>query len=121
MKVRKGRPASGITGFGTESVSGRSRVPSPPARTSACKSARLRHRLLRPAGEVARPPDALEREAGRAEQLHVEEVAAVDDQRARHPLLDLTPPVELAELRPLGDEDGGVGAGERVERRLADA
>jgi hypothetical protein len=36
MNVRNGRPANGITGFGVVSVSGRSRVPSPPARTSAC-------------------------------------------------------------------------------------
>ena len=36
MNVRNGRPANGITGFGVVSVSGRSRVPSPPARTRAC-------------------------------------------------------------------------------------
>ena len=36
MKERNGRPASGITGFGVVSVSGLSRVPSPPASTSAC-------------------------------------------------------------------------------------
>ena len=36
MNVMNGRPANGITGFGVVSVSGRSRVPSPPARTSAC-------------------------------------------------------------------------------------
>ena len=31
-----GRSTSGTTGFGTVVVSGRSRVPSPPARISAC-------------------------------------------------------------------------------------
>ena len=36
MKERNGRPASGITGFGVVSVSGLSRVPSPPASTRAC-------------------------------------------------------------------------------------
>ena len=36
MYVMKGRFASGSTGFGTVVVSGRSRVPSPPARISAC-------------------------------------------------------------------------------------
>src|SRR3954468_1344721 len=38
MKLRKGRPASGSTGFGVVSVSGRRRVPSPPASTTACTS-----------------------------------------------------------------------------------
>src|SRR3954447_794089 len=38
MKLRKGRPASGSTGFGVVSVSGRRRVPAPPASTSACTS-----------------------------------------------------------------------------------
>ncbi len=37
-KVRNGRPARGITGLGTVRVSGRRRVPSPPASTSACKA-----------------------------------------------------------------------------------
>src|SRR5215213_9424445 len=36
MKTMKGRSTSGTTGFGTAEVSGRSRVPSPPARISAC-------------------------------------------------------------------------------------
>src|SRR5919197_1990810 len=98
MKVRKGCPASGITGFGTDSGSGRSRVPSPPARTSACKSAGLRHGLLRPGAEATRASDALECEAGRAKQVGVQEVAPVDDQRARHALLHLAGPVEVAEL-----------------------
>src|SRR5947209_5321743 len=90
MNDRNGRPASGITGFGSVSVSGRRRVPSPPASTRACISA----------------ADALVREAGAAQQLGVEVVAAVDDERVGHPALDLAGPVELVELRPLGDEHG---------------
>src|SRR5919199_5971120 len=97
MNVRNDRPASGMTGFGTESVSGRSRVPSPPARTSARKSGGPRDGL-----GPARATDPLERVAERAEQLGVQEVAPVDHERPRHPLLDLAAPVELAELRPLG-------------------
>src|SRR6266480_6624218 len=116
MKVRKGRPASGITGFGTESVSGRSRVPSPPARTSACNSARPRDGLLRPAETLGRAADALDGEARRGQKLRVEEVASVDDDRPAHALLDLGP-VELAELRPPRNEHRRVGAAERVERR----
>jgi hypothetical protein len=36
MKRMNGRSTSGTTGLGTVLVSGRSRVPSPPARISAC-------------------------------------------------------------------------------------
>src|SRR5438270_1050651 len=104
MNDRNGLPASGMTGFGSVSVSGRRRVPSPPARTSACMSA----------------ADALVHVPRAAEQLAVEEVAAVDDERIGHPPLDLAGPVELAELRPLGDEHRGLGAVERVERRRGD-
>ena len=38
MKAMNGRSTSGTTGLGTVEVSGRSRVPSPPARISACIS-----------------------------------------------------------------------------------
>src|SRR3954453_7646294 len=93
MNVRKGRPASGITGFGSVSVSGRRRVPSPPASTSAC-TARL-------------PADALVGEAGRGEQLAVEEVAAVDHQRPAHGRARRGP-VELSELGPFRHEHRGV-------------
>ena len=51
-----------------------------------------------------------------AQRRRVEEVAAVDDQRPRHPLRHLGP-VELGELAPLGDQDRGVGALERLQRR----
>jgi hypothetical protein len=36
MKPMNGRSTSGTTGLGTVDVSGRKRVPSPPARISAC-------------------------------------------------------------------------------------
>src|SRR5215211_4379023 len=110
MKERKGRPASGITGFGVVYVSGRSRVPSPPASTRAC----IRDP---PPGS---PPDPLVGETSGHERLAVQEVAAVHYQRHAHPALHVTSPVELPELRPLGDEHHGVGALHRVERRLAD-
>src|SRR3954471_3546635 len=106
MNVRNGRPARGMTGFGTVRVSGRSRVPSPPARTSAC------------IGGSA--PHALVREAGGGERLAVEVVAAVDDQRRLHGVLYIVRPVEVLELWPLGDEHRAVGALERLERRVAD-
>src|SRR4051812_46620902 len=86
MKVRNGRPASGITGLGTVRVSGRRRVPSPPASTSAC---------------IGSAAYALVAEAGLLQRLGVEEVAPVDDQRHAHPFAQRRP-VELAELFPLG-------------------
>src|SRR5919201_2588025 len=106
MKLRNGRPASGITGFGTVRVSGLRRVPSPPARTSACISRST--------------PHALVGEAGGAESLAVEVVAAVDDQGCLHRVLDPVFPVELPELRPLRDQHRPVGALERLERGIAD-
>ena len=69
----------------------------------------------RPAGEFPAAADALVLEAGPDELLGVEEVAAIDDQRPRHLLR--RGPVELGELAPLGDEDGGVGALECLRRR----
>src|ERR671935_875801 len=106
MKLRNGRPASGITGLGTVCVSGRRRVPSPPASTRACM-------------ELA--PDALVGEAGGGELVPVEEVATVHQQRLLHQLLHVVSPVEFRELRPLGDEYGAVGPVERLLRRGADA
>src|SRR5947209_214853 len=100
MNDRNGRPARGMTGFATVRVSGRRRVPSPPASTSACMSA----------------ADPLVFEAGTTEQLGVEKVAPVDDQRVRHPLHHLARPVEIAELGPLGYEHDRVGALECFER-----
>src|SRR4051794_28019369 len=111
MKLRNGRPASGITGFGVVRVSGLSRVPSPPARTSACI-------VTWRAGLAA---DALVGVAGAGQELAVEEVAPVHDERLGHALLDLALPVQLAELGPLGHEHDGVGPVDRLARRAADA
>src|SRR4051812_32950487 len=137
MKLRKGRPASGSTGFGVVSVSGRRRVPSPPASTSACTSGSSRS-MAGPEAADARAPsreepltgygrrdvggaaDALVREARGHQRVAVEEVASVDDQRVSHALLDLTGPVELRELRPFGHENRTVSAVERVERAVAE-
>ena len=49
----------------------------------------------------------------------IEHVAPVDDSRVRIRAAGLGP-VELAELRPLGHDDGRVRTVERVERRLRD-
>ena len=57
-----GRSTSGTTGLGTVEVSGRSRVPSPPARISACI---VEPRLLRLAA-VGRPMPSYVRPAARA-------------------------------------------------------
>src|ERR1700750_1862166 len=78
MKVKKGRPASGITGLGTVCVSGRRRVPSPPASTSAC---------------MELPADALVGEAGRDRLVAVEVVPAVHHQRCLHQLFHVAHPV----------------------------
>src|SRR5919197_1268513 len=106
MKLRKGRPASGMTGLGTVSVSGRSRVPSPPARTNACISCSA--------------PHALVRETCRGERLAVEVVASVDDERRLHDVLYIVRPVEFLELCPFGHEHCAVRPVERLERRVAD-
>src|SRR5215217_6652816 len=105
MNERNARPASGITGFGVVSVSGLSRVPSPPASTSAC---------------MPLPADPFVGESGLHERLPVEKVAAVDHQRHAHAALDLAGPVELAELGPLGHQHGGVRAVDRVKGGLGD-
>src|SRR5918999_6198112 len=72
MNDRNGRPASGITGLGVVRVRGLSRVPSPPASTSACT------RL---------PADPLVCETGLDERVAVEEVAPVHHERHAHPAL----------------------------------
>ena len=58
------------------------------------------------------PPDALVGVAGGAQARGIEEVTSVHDQRVRHPAGQLLP-IELGELRPLGDQDRRVGALER--------
>ena len=59
-----GRSTSGTTGLGTVEVSGRSRVPSPPTRITACIS--------------ASPSDALVYKPGGAHRVGVKRVAPVD-------------------------------------------
>src|SRR5215211_5451428 len=98
-----GRSTSGTTGLGTVEVSGRSRVPSPPARIRAC---------MRSA-----PPDALVDEPRAGDAGAVERVAPVDDQVAAHARGHLRP-VEVGELRPFGDEHDRVGALDGGERRV---
>ena len=92
-----GRSTSASAGFGSVSVNGRSRVPSPPTSTTACITA-------------SRCPRTCSRRRGGG---RVEEVPAVHDQRVRHPAGELLP-IELAELRPLGDQDRRVGGVERL-------
>src|ERR687897_1235239 len=105
MNDRNGWPARGITGLGVVSVSGLSRVPSPPASTRAC---------------IRLPADPLVCEAAGHELLAVEEVAPVHDERDAHALLHLAGPVELAELGPLRDEHHGVRPVHGLERRPGD-
>src|SRR5215208_7810837 len=100
MKRMNGRSTSGTTGLGTVVVSGRRRVPSPPARISACiasGSSRdmppISGGMLREGPLMAsvlrgwcagrrRPPDALVAQPGGDDRLRIEEVAPVDDERA---------------------------------------
>src|SRR4051794_20857462 len=85
MKTMNGRSTSGTTGLGTVVVSGRRRVPSPPARISACTPLRPadRARRLELAAE-RRAPDALVGESGVADARGIEEVAPVYQQVAAH-------------------------------------
>src|SRR3954447_140128 len=103
MYARNGRSTSGRTGFGTVAVSGRSRVPSPPTRITACTAG------------SSPLPDALVEQAGRAHGLRVERVAPVDEHRARHRVGD-PGEVELLELVPLRHEHDGIGAAHASER-----
>src|SRR5919109_182760 len=105
MNERNGRPARGITGLGVVYVSGLSLVPSPPARTSAC---------------TCLPAYSFVGEARRGQTVLVEEVPPVDDEGGSHPALDVPAPIELLELGPLGDQNHGVGAVERLDGAGAD-
>src|SRR2546421_12250316 len=110
MYARNGRSTSGTTGLGTVDVSGRSRVPSPPTRITACIRAPS-HRQ----GDLARATDPLVVQAGGADRLRVQGVAAVDDQPPGHRLAHRGP-VEVPELLPLGDQHDRVGVADAVER-----
>src|SRR3974390_2842717 len=93
MNEMKGRSTSLTIGLGTFEVSGRRRVPSPPARITAW--------IRSP------PPDALVLEAGGPHLLRVPRVAAVDHGFAGHRRGGLAP-VELHQLPPLGHEHRSV-------------
>src|SRR5829696_5487076 len=107
MNAMKGRSTSGTTGFGTVEVSGRSRVPSPPARISACTSGARPGAGHRGSHALRAAADALEGEARPAQRLGVEHVAPVDHEPTAHPPRRRVP-VELLELRPLGHEHDRV-------------
>src|SRR5579884_265157 len=108
-----GWETSETTGFGTVEVNGRSRVPSPPTRISACTP---NAPGPAPAESAA---DPLVDEARGLRLRTVDEVAAVDqDPAARH--LGHPRPVEVGELGPLGDDDEGVGPFGRLERRVGE-
>src|SRR3954454_17211337 len=96
MNAMNGRSTKGTTGLGTVDVSGRSRVPSPPARMSACIVPSLDSSVCR--GGHPGSPDALVRQAGRARGLDVQEVASVHQKRPAHAGAHLAQ-VELGELR----------------------
>ena len=100
-----GRSTSGTTGLGTVEVSGRRRVPSPPARISAC--------ISRPVAR--RPSDGLVDQARGARGLRVDEVAPVDEQRAAHRPLDAGE-IELEELRPLRHQHDRIRPLDRLGR-----
>src|SRR4051795_10363484 len=104
MKATNGRSTSGTTGLGTVEVSGRSRVPSPPTRITACTRAPSR-----------RPPYAPVGQPGGGDRGRVQRVAPVDEQLPAH-LPRHRAEVELLELVPLGHEDHGVGAVHRAQR-----
>ncbi len=65
----------------------------------------------------ARPPDPVVDEPGGAHRRRVEHVATVDEDRRRHRLRPGRP-VDVGELGPLRDEDGGVGACECLLHRV---
>ena len=116
MKAMNGRSTSGTTGLGTVVVSGRSRVPSPPARIRAC----IRPSPRRPCG--ARPG-----RAGRRPRRSARRPSRPSGSRKLRPSISSVPrmpsatarEVELAELRPLGDEHDGVGAVDAASARTA--
>ena len=72
-----GRSTSASAGFGWVSVSGRSRVPSPPTRHE--------RRISRSRRLDFGAPDPLVDEAGGPDARGIEEVSAVHEQRVRHP------------------------------------
>ena len=108
-----GRSTSGTTGLGTVEVSGRRRVPSPPARISAC---------IEPAPFAVgrRASDGLVDQARGPRGLRVDEVAPVDEQRPRIERRTARE-VELEELRPLGHQHDRVRPLDRLGGAAANA
>src|SRR3982750_3609563 len=97
-----GLSTSGTTVLGTDEVSGRNRVPSPPTRITACIA--VPHGA---SGCQRSAADALVREPRGAHGAGVQRVAPVEDDRPGHALGDGAP-VEADELVPLGDEHDRV-------------
>src|SRR5919199_313662 len=114
MNAMNGRSTSGTTGFGTVEVNGRSRVPSPPARMSACTDSEEAQLDAGAPSGARGAADPLVDEPRVADPLGVQEVAPVDEQVAPHRVGN-RPQVQLAELGPLGDEHERV----RSLRQLA--
>src|SRR5215208_7387111 len=85
MKAMNGRSTSGTTGLGTVEVSGRSLVPSPPTRITACMEGFSRERQ----GCHAAASDALVRESGRLDRGGIEGVPAVHDEGPAHARRDV--------------------------------
>src|SRR3569833_4281479 len=101
-----GRSTNGTTGLGTVEVNGRSRVPSPPTRITACMRALA-------------PSDAFVGEARGLDGLGGQRVASVDQDVAGHRAGDRAE-VQLLELAPLGDEHDRVGAAHRLQRAVGE-
>ena len=100
-----GRLASGTTGLGTVEVSGRSRVPSPPASIwpASARTSLPIPSYMRPAPRTASASS---------------DVAPVDDHGSPPCACATSGQVELRELRPFGDHHDRVRAFQRVHRRV---
>src|SRR5262249_42634134 len=100
-----GRPAMGTSDFGRPPAASPSRSALPPARMIASMALRRRS------------ADAVVAEAGGVHFLRIEQVAAVDEHGCVHGPREPRP-VELAQLRPLGDDHGRIGSRYRLLDRL---
>ena len=126
-RSRRARPATrscrrgrgGRPGSAPASARSRSAAAAAFPRRRLGRSPALLGAVRRGNGALDGPADALVLEAGAPGAGWVEEVAAVDQQRPRHPLRG-GGPVELGELGPLGDQHRRVGAVERLQRRVAE-
>src|ERR1039458_3927203 len=100
MYTMKGRSTSVTTGFAMREVSGRSRVPLPPARITACMTR-------------SSDPNPLVGQSRGADRCGVQRVAPVDHDTAGHRGGNSLP-LEREELGPLGDEHDRVRTGDDV-------